>query len=107
MLVRVQEGEAISVGCCFYHYLPLLNYTFDKGEVVQCFENGGIEVDFGDTLVRFHKEMISYAYDTDTSEEFFMTIEAGDMVADYRGKPNAISGHDPELASFEEMLKNI
>lgn len=107
MLMRIRDGGRISTGCCFYRYFPKLNYAFDKGEVKTC-SDGIVEVDFGDTMVRFFLHEIAYMINTDSMEEHYMSLETGVVVEDYQSNPPMTGAHDdPVLTSFEELLKRI
>ncbi len=108
MIMRIRGGEHIRVGCAFFRYIPAMNFAYDKGEVTKC-EDGLIEVDFGDTLVRFLLAEIAYGVNTDLGEEHYMSVETGVVLADYRSAPQPLNNmeHDPVLASFEELLKRI
>ncbi len=107
MLMRIGDATGINLGITFYRYYPELNNAYDVGEVTFC-DDFFISVDFGDTLVQYAMNEISYVINEQTSDEHYMVCSAGKILQDYRQNPHPLNGFEDQLSfDFQDMLDKL
>lgn len=83
MLIKMAIQPALTIGARFYQYLPKRNFAYCSG-VVKSVTEEIVAVDFGDMIISFNRNEVSYIINPELGDEHFMSIKTGIIIADYR-----------------------
>lgn len=83
MLINMAVQPTLVVGARFYQYQPKRNFAYCSG-VVKSVTEENVAVDFGDMIISFNRNEVSYIINPELGDEHFMSIKTGVIITDYR-----------------------